>query len=224
MQSTAPDPIQFRTREQVVYDHLRRAISEGRWGPDDPIVGSRVAEDLGVSRITVANALKRLAGEGFVRLTPHREAFVAPMSGAEIEELYVMRAALEAEAAFFAARNATPAEVAVLRQLNEQIGPAGRGGVAAIRSADLAFHARVRALSGMPRLAASIGNLVDQGEYYRARLLDSRGILTPDPRVHDELLEALADNDAERARAYMREHVLRGLRSVLAALESRGAK
>lgn len=225
MQFRATGPIQFRTREQDVYDHLRRAITEGRWGPDDPIVGSRVAENLGVSRITVANALKRLAGEGFVRLTPHREAFVAPISPGEIEEIYVMRAALEAEAAAYAARKATPADVEDLRRFNGQIGQAHHpGDIRAIRVADLAFHARMRALSGMPRLVASIANLVDQGEYYRARLLDSRGILTPEPRVHEDLLDALAANDAERAGAYMREHVLRGMRSVLAALENRGAR
>jgi DNA-binding GntR family transcriptional regulator len=173
----------------------------------------------------VANALKRLAGEGFVRLTPHREAFVAPMSPAEIEDIYLMRAALEAEAAALAARTASSSDVAALRQLNKQIGQTGAGPrVAPIRAADLAFHAHVRALSCMPRLIASIGNLVDQCDYYRARLLDSRGLLTPDPRVHDELLEALAQNDVERARAYMREHVLRGMRSVLLALENGGVK
>src|SRR5581483_10447244 len=107
--------------EQLVYDFLRRAITEGRWGPDDPIIGSRVAAELGVSRITVANALKRLAGEGFVRLTPHKEAFVAPLDPAEIEEIYIMRAALEAEAASRAARRSTTAQLARLRTMNEQL-------------------------------------------------------------------------------------------------------
>ncbi len=125
MQSIRLTRPEFRTREQLVYDSLRRAITEGRWGPDDPIVGSRVADELGVSRITIANALKRLAGEGFVRLTPHKEAFVAPMDPREIEEIYVMRGALEAEAVFFACRRARPADVRELRRLNERIGKLG---------------------------------------------------------------------------------------------------
>ena len=209
---------EFRTREQLVYEYLRRAITEGRWGPDDPIVGSRAAEELGVSRITVANALKRLAGEGFVRLTPHKEAVVAPLKAGEIEELYVMRAALEAEATAFACRQATRDDVRELRALNERIGLARAEGVAAVRAADLTLHRRVRDLAAKPLLNATIDTLVDRCEYYRARLLDARGVLTPDPRVHDELLAALEASDVERARAYTREHVLRGLRSLLAAL------
>ena len=63
MQSARVRSLEFRTREQLVYEFLRRAITEGRWGPNDPIVGSRVAEELGVSRITIANALKRLAAQ-----------------------------------------------------------------------------------------------------------------------------------------------------------------
>ena len=66
MQSARVRSLEFRTREQLVYEFLRRAITEGRWGPNDPIVGSRVAEELGVSRITIANALKRPRRRGAV--------------------------------------------------------------------------------------------------------------------------------------------------------------
>lgn len=225
MQPVIADGLDLRTREQTVYDYLRRAITEGRWGPDDPIVGSRVAGDLGVSRITIANALKRLAGEGFVRLTPHREAFVAPMSPDEIEEIYLMRAALEAEAVACAARRMSPADLPAIRRLNERIGdPTLQGDVRAVRAADLALHGHIRGLARMPRLNESISNLVDQCEYYRARLLDARGVLTPEPRAHDELLDALGAGDAERARAFTREHVLRGMRSLLEALERGGER
>jgi DNA-binding GntR family transcriptional regulator len=212
--------LEFRTREQLVYEFLRRAITEGRWGPDDAIVGSRVAEELGVSRITIANALKRLAGEGFVRLTPHKEALVAPLDPGEIEEIYLMRAALESEAVAQASQRATPADLRELRALNEQIGAARSRGLGAVRTADLVLHRRVRTLACKPLLNETIDNLVDRCEYYRARLLDSRGVLTPEPRVHEELLRALETADAERARAYTREHVLRGLRSLLALLQA----
>jgi DNA-binding GntR family transcriptional regulator len=223
MQS-ALSPIEFRTREQLVYDFLRRAITEGRWGPDDSIVGSRVAAELGVSRITIANALKRLAGEGFVRLTPHKEAVVAPLDAAEIEEIYVMRAALEAEAASLAARRATPEGLAHARLLNERLRrEQSRGDIAVLRRLDLAFHAGVRDMASMPRLASTIVNLVDQCEYYRARLLDTRQILSPTADRHEPLLAALDASDPDSARTLMYEHVVEGMRSVLAAAGHDGA-
>lgn len=218
MQSTLE--LAFRTREQLVYDHLRQAIVHGQWGPDDPIVASRIAGQLGVSRITIANALKRLAGEGFVRLTPHKEAFVAPLSSDDVEEIYTMRAALEGEIVVFAARCVTAADVAALRAANRELADRAAGDdVAAVRALDHAFHARLRAIAGKPRLATAIGNLVDQCEYYRARLLDVRRLSMPSAEAHERLLNALEARDADRLRALAREHVLGGMRSVLAALE-----
>lgn len=215
-------PLEFRTREQLVYDFLRRAITEGRWGPDDPIIGSRVAAELGVSRITIANALKRLAGEGFVRLTPHKEAVVAPLMPSEIEEIYVMRAALEAEAASIGARRATAEDIAHPRAMNERLRQVeDSADTATLRRLDLALHAALRDLAGMPRLAATIVNLVDQCEYYRARLLDVHHILRPTARRHEPLLAALEAHDAARAHALMYEHVVEGMRSVLDALNAR---
>ncbi len=60
MQAPMVSRLDLRTREQATYESLRRAITEGRWGPDNPIVGSRIAGDLGVSRITVYNYLNAI--------------------------------------------------------------------------------------------------------------------------------------------------------------------
>lgn len=210
----------FVTREQLVYDHLRQAIVRGQWGPDDPIVGSRVASQLGVSRITLANALKRLSGEGFVRLTPHKEAFVSPLSTEDVEEIYTMRAALEGEIVAFAARRVTAADLADLRAANRHVVMLATGDdVAAVRALDHAFHARLRAIANTPRLATAIGNLVDQCEYYRARLLDVRRLSMPSAEAHDRLLEALEARDSDSLRTLAREHVVAGMHSVLAVLE-----
>ncbi len=217
-------PLQFRTREQLVYEHLRHAITHGQWGPDEPIVASRVAEELGVSRITIANALKRLAAEGFVRLDPHREATVARMDAAEIEEIYVMRVALESEASSFAAERVQSAQLAELRRLNDGIAHLQGAPASDIRAADRAFHEHLWQAARMPRLAATLHNLADQCEYYRARLLDTSGLAVPSSQGHGPLLHALAAHDREAARVLTREHVRRGMQSVLEALERSGGR
>ncbi len=76
---------------------LRQEISTGVLPAGTRLPSSRqLARDLGVSRITVANALKRLSGEGFVQLTPHKGAVVARLDPYEVREVYLMRAELEA--------------------------------------------------------------------------------------------------------------------------------
>jgi len=216
--------LDFRTREQAAYDYLRRAIVLGTWGPHEPIVGSRVAGELGVSRITIANALKRLAGEGFVRLVPHKEATVNLLSAAEIEETYTLRATLEAEVAFLLAQRAAPSDVAELRRLNRRVGQVkSAGDVTIIRAADFDLHRRMRELVGMPRLADLVGNLADNCEYYRARLLDTSGLALPTSEGHLALVEAIESHAAERARELGREHVLGGMRSILAVLQAGAA-
>jgi DNA-binding GntR family transcriptional regulator len=220
MQS-AIDLVEFKTREQAAYEALRHAIIQGRLGPGEPMVVSRLATDLGVSRITVANALKRLSGEGFVLLTPHKEAVVTPLEPNGIREIYLMRAELEALSAAEAAPRATAGDLADLSALNGEIGrckDAPVFDIRAIRSADLAFHQRMRAIPDMPYLAQTLQNLADRCESYRARTLDERQLVIPGPERHNRILAALETKDAPEAAEAMREHVLEGMEAVLDVL------
>lgn len=221
MQSATIPFAEFKTREQAAYEVLRGEIVAGRWGADEPLVVSRLAGELGVSRITVANALKRLAGEGFVRLTPHKEAAVARLEPADIREIYLMRAELEALAAREAAGRLASNDLDDLHHLNAEIGrlrDLPDPDIRALRTADLAFHRRLREASGMPVLARTLNNLADQCEGYRARLLDARLIAVPGPERHAALLAALTAGDAVAAGDQMRRHVLDGMDAVLGIL------
>jgi DNA-binding GntR family transcriptional regulator len=223
MQSPFGPLLDAKTREQAAYEALRGAITAGRWGEGEPLVGSRIADELGVSRITVANALKRLAGEGFVRLTPHRGAEVAGLDASEVREVYLMRAELEALAAREAARWVTPGDLADIAALNAEIGRERDAGadIRTVRAVDRRFHRRIRAVARMPLLAQTLQNLADQCEGYRARLLDARPLVVPSPERHADLLAALAARDGPAVAERMREHLLGGMGALLANLEPR---
>lgn len=222
MQQRLREAVDFKTREQAAYEAIRRAIIHGRWGPDESLVISKIAAELGVSRITVSNAIKRLAGEGFVGLTPHKEAVVSRLDPDGVREIYLMRAELEALAGREAALRITPEGVAEARRLNAVVRERRAGlpeGIQALREADRAFHRDVRGAAAMPRLDELLENLADQCEYCRSRLLDPALLAAPDPDAHDVLLDALAAHDGEAASHVMREHIVAGMRTVLAALE-----
>jgi DNA-binding GntR family transcriptional regulator len=209
---------EFKTREQVAYEGIRAAIVDGRLDQGTSINVSRLADEIGVSRITVGNALKRLSGEGFVLLRPHREAIVAPLDPGLIREIYLMRAELEALGGREEAAHITDEDLAELIAINEQIAAIHTVqplDVRSLRATDLVFHRRVRQIARMPLLSTTLENLADRCEAFRARLLDARFRVLPAPYRHTEILDALAARDPERAASALRQHILDGMEAIL---------
>src|SRR4051812_42245246 len=97
-----------RPRRDVVTAELRRLILAGVLKPGERLVEDRLAERLGVSRTPVREAIRVLAREGFVEVTPGRGAAVANPPREEAEELFDVRMALEGLTARLAARKVTP--------------------------------------------------------------------------------------------------------------------
>jgi DNA-binding GntR family transcriptional regulator len=242
MQYATDFRVETKTREQATYEVLRRAIIQGRWTDNEPLVASRLATELGVSRITVANAFKRLSGEGFIKLVPHKEAVVAPLDRTDIRQIYLMRAELEALSAREATLHVDQRDLDELHAINTKLGkieqsakrdvrdmqaighsPTWRGvdegDVRDMRAIDFAFHRRLRQVAAMPLLASTLDNLADQSEGYRARLLDSFQIAMPTTSRHQPILAALESRDAAAAAEYMRQHVLEGMEVIMTMLD-----
>src|SRR5258706_7572952 len=91
-------------RGRALADELRQAILAGRYAPGERLVEDRLAEEFGGSRVPVREALKTLAGEGLIALTPRRGACVADLSGDDVEELVEVRATLQGPTPRLAAR------------------------------------------------------------------------------------------------------------------------
>jgi DNA-binding GntR family transcriptional regulator len=222
MQYATDFRVETKTREQATYEVLRRAIIQGRWADNEPLVASRLATELGVSRITVANAFKRLSGEGFIKLVPHKEAVVAPLDRTDIRQIYLMRAELEALSAREAASRIDQHDLDELHAINTELGKIEQSAnrdVRDMRAVDLAFHRRLRQVASMPLLASTLDNLADQSEGYRARLLDSFQIAMPTTARHQPILAALESHDAESAAERMRQHVLEGMEVIMTMLD-----
>ena len=81
-----------------VYERVRNAILDGQLAPGAVMSQVALAEELGISRTPLREALRMLQSEGLVEGEPNRRVRVAPMTASDLEELYVMRVTLEAEA------------------------------------------------------------------------------------------------------------------------------
>ncbi|NLG80651.1 MAG: GntR family transcriptional regulator [Firmicutes bacterium] len=100
---------------EKVYARLRKAIVEGYFAPGERLVQDKLAEQLGVSRSPVREAIRRLESEGLVEVTPVRRVTVINMPLDEAVGLYDLREVLEGLAARLAARNITPDQLSGLR-------------------------------------------------------------------------------------------------------------
>src|SRR5919202_169118 len=88
-------PIQRQTLTSMTLDALRERILHGTYPEGEPLRQDALAEELGVSRIPVREALRQLEAEGLVTFNPHRGAVVSTLSLGEIDELFELRAEIE---------------------------------------------------------------------------------------------------------------------------------
>ena len=106
-------PIQFhkQTLAGVAAEALREAILDGRLKPGEWLRQEALAEEMGVSQITVRDALNQLVGEGMAVRVPYKGVRVVSLDVGDIENICVMRGLLEGLAAELAAENITPEEL-----------------------------------------------------------------------------------------------------------------
>lgn len=196
---------------QDVFEAVSAHLSELRAGLTEPV---RVREEdlanqLGVSRTPVREALIRLDSTGFISLRPGRGALLQPVSERDYLEWLQLREQLEGFAAREAALNASQRDVLALRLLFE---PFLEPGVAESKpklysQANVAFHIEIIRLANnhlLERVWASFGHR--QTSYRRqtiARLHRSSDSL----REHLAIIDAIEQRDADRAEALARAHV-----------------
>jgi DNA-binding GntR family transcriptional regulator len=193
---------------QRVYDFLREEILSERLAPGAELQEVALAEELGVSRGPLREAIGRLAAEGLVTVRPRRGAVVRSLSKDEFLELYQVREALEVMAVRLAVPRLGDEEIeeldALLTKMAER---AVREEVAGFFEANLAFHARLVEASGNATLQQLYGQLVGRMGRYRMRSLTLRGNLRQSVSEHASIVSAARRGDADRAAVLMAEHI-----------------
>ncbi|MGE5273244.1 MAG: GntR family transcriptional regulator [Verrucomicrobiota bacterium] len=203
-----PTPVENLTLWQRVYDHLRAEILSGGLKPGAELAEVALAEQLGVSRGPIREAIGRLASEGLVTVRPRRGAVVRPLSKEEFLELYQVREALERMAVKLAVPRLQPEDTAALQALiDDMTSRAEQGQVGEFFEANAEFHQRLVDASGNAKLAELYRQLLDQIGRYRTRSLFLRGNLQRSIAEHAAILRAARRRNAERAAHLMSEHI-----------------
>lgn len=205
-------------RAEHAYRQLLRSIENGTLEPGTRLREVDLAQQLDISRTPVREALRRLEAVGLVGSEPGSGLTVKRLDAQAIHELYVMREVLEGSAAALAARNASPLEIAMLRELADH-GAALVGDPARLVENNRAFHQTLYRSAHNRYLLKTLSTL------HVSLVLLGRTTLGDAPRAHSALNEhqmiigALEKRDAHAAEAVTRAHIRAAYKARRALLE-----
>jgi DNA-binding GntR family transcriptional regulator len=191
----------------LAYDELRAMIVDGRLPPGARVGQAELADALGISRGSVREALRRLAGDGLVEFEVNRGFFVADLGLDRVLERLEARLHLEPVLARLAAERRTDDDLSALRRSIEDERTARTA--AAAHDASRAFHMAVATATRNAALVRLIDSLwiADVGRRLLARRRTQPDWQEADVAEHLELLAAIEARDGARAETLMREHV-----------------
>jgi DNA-binding GntR family transcriptional regulator len=213
----------YKPLRDLVLEAIREAIIEGVLKPRERLMEIQLAEELGVSRTPIREALRKLELEGFIVMVPRKGAYVADISVKDITDVFEIRAALEGLAAVLAAERITDEELEGMeRLLVEKAEAISRKDMDKLVKVDTEFHETIYRASRNERLAVIINNLREQIQRYRATSLAFPGRMRQSLEEHRSIVEAIQSRDINLARQVAQEHIENAENSILEAIKKDG--
>lgn len=186
---------------------LRESIATGELRPGERLYQDAIAEQMGVSRVPVREALNVLRADGQLEYTPHRGYWVSALSRESVEEIKLIRGLLENEAIKLAVPKLDDELVQRMETLNDAMIEAhDTDDVSRFAHLNHEFHFALFDRAELPRLSQHIDVLWKSADIYRMSIFtdhDDRDHMLAD---HADLIEACRARDLERALEVMEEH------------------
>jgi DNA-binding GntR family transcriptional regulator len=205
-----------RALYEEVAELLRQRIFNRELPPGSWIDELKIAEELGISRTPLREAIKVLAAEGLVTMKVRRGAYVTEVSEQDLREVYELLSLLEADAAGAVCRLASEAELQELRGLHTELERAAQPDVGSRErffQLNEIFHLRVLELAGNRWRKQMVTDLRKVMKLNRHSSLLKSGRIAESLQEHREIVEALLQRDAPLAIARVRTHFANGLQA-----------
>ncbi len=211
------DPVERRATASVIADVVRERVIDGSFAPGTQLGEVQLAEQLGVSRGPVREALQRLIQEGLLEGRPHRGVFVARLGGEDVLDVYRARRAVERAAAeLLVERHGTAALDELARLVARMESAAERGRWSNVVDLDRRFHETLVSAAGSPRLTRMFRTLLAETAMCMAALESAYPVRRDIAGEHRLLLEALTAGDLGRVLACIEEHLDQAVRHLVA--------
>ena len=199
-----------RALYQEVAELLRQRIFKRELEPGSWIDEMKLAEEYGISRTPLREALKVLAAEGLVTMKVRRGAYVTEVSEKDLADVYHLLSLLESDAAGVVAERATDAQLKELQALHEEL-EAAAGNRDRFFAINERFHMRLLEIAGNRWRDQMVADLRKVMKLNRHNSLLKSGRVEESMLEHRAIMEALAKRRCQGAARRMQEHFRNGL-------------
>jgi DNA-binding GntR family transcriptional regulator len=215
----------YKPLRELVLEAIREAIISGILKPRERLMEIQLAEELGVSRTPIREALRKLELEGFIVMVPRKGAYVADLTFKDIADVFEIRAALEGLAAGLAAERITDDELENMeRLLVEKAEAIAENDIDKLVNADTKFHDALYRGSRNERLTNIISNLREQIQRFRTTSLSYPGRSKQSLEEHRSIVEAIQSRDPQKARQAAQDHIENAENSMIESIKKDGFK
>jgi len=199
-----------------VYLKLKKEIIKGSFKPGDKILEGRIAEHMGISRTPVREAIRELAAEGFVTLSPNQGVVVRSVSAENIREVLQIHSVLEGLAARLSCEVINEEGLKELENyVNKMEKLANKKDLSAYSEVDLKFHEFIVNTCRNKRLIQMRKNISDQAQRYRISSLSIPRRLKESLKEHQKILEAFKTKDPKKVDSASQKHIQNALKNIL---------
>jgi DNA-binding GntR family transcriptional regulator len=192
----------------MVYEELKMQILTGAIRPGTRMMEVELAEEMGVSRTPIREAIRKLEKEGLVTIEPRRGAYASPLSTEDMVEILEVRQNMEGLAAYFAASRMTPDQIDELHEISKNYNAAvAEGSMEKMIKYDTRFHKFIVECCNNKILARMIEQLQELVLRFRYIYYDNFRRAENMPEEHQIILNAIESGDGDAAREAADVHI-----------------
>lgn len=198
----------YKPLRDVVFESLRTAILEGKLKSGQRLMEVQLAEQLGVSRTPIREAIRKLELEGLVIMLPRKGAYVADMSFKDLIDVLEIRASLEGLAASLASGRRRDEDIEGLEKLAREFEESVKSGdIEEVLKKDVEFHEYIFSLANNKKLHQIINSLWEQVHRFRVTYVSDYEASLSLVEEHNKIFEAIKEGNCELAQKYATEHI-----------------
>lgn len=191
-----------------VFKYIKSQIINGVYSPGETLLELKLADELGVSRTPVREAIRLLEVEGLVETTAKKGAVVLGISHKDVEDIYAIRELVEGLAARLAVERMSPLELRDMQKTFDLMEfYAQKNDVEELAELDNRFHQLIYEASGSKILNLTLSNLHQYIQLARLESLKKKNRLPCTIAEHRAILDAFINHDPETAEKALTEHV-----------------
>lgn len=198
----------YKPLREVVFENIRTAILDGTLKPGERLMEIQLAEQLGVSRTPVREAIRKLELEGLLVMIPRKGAYVADISKKDLIDILEVRLGLEGLAAYYAASRISEDKLVELEKISEELKEyVCQKDIENMLKKDEEFHNCIFEAAGNAKLISIMQNIWETVFRFRLKYMSDYSAAVNIVEEHRKIIEALKKGKEVLAERLAKEHI-----------------